>query len=478
METNKALFMGFAVGILAIALSLAAAGSSPRDVAIGSHDYVITVPAGWSEERISPGDSMSLHLRIMPAFQRSKGIEGRYGHFTVHVLEANGADREDWIAYHLNKNLPSAHGDFKIEAMEEGRAGSFEAKVLHATRLEHREGYALLEAIVFTGNHVLFMSYLFDTGGGTDAREQMDRILASFRCSGCDAERARESYPTGRTLGLSEACLYLQLPHGWMPEFDKKRPDETVIRLGQGASNPGTLKIYTWISLSSGLKSLSRNLEKRGIEVPPAGEMTSITLGLSAREAFRFEEPAPQGGTVEGVLCLSGRGGFAMILSTPAQADRELFEKMMSRALILDSREAQARYREASNSLKEAIRKGDPAAVSASLTTLSLFSHDRNAALAIRKGLRSEEEAIRLECAMALGRMGSQEASQALESALRDHRTCASTHIACVQALGMIGGAKEKEALIQVRNRLSAKSCPPELVQAVDRTLASFHTTR
>jgi hypothetical protein len=45
--------------------------------------------------------------------------------------------------------------------------------------------------------------------------------------------------------------------------------------------------------------------------------------------------------------------------------------------------------------------------------------------------------------------------------------------MACIEALGRIGGAREKKTLIKIRNRMQ-KTCSPELRSTINRTLSSF----
>jgi len=430
-----------------------------KEASLGDFDYLIFVPAAWKAVTLEEGVSMKLHMETGPA---GKVI----GHFTGHVLDRNGANLEKWFSYHREKNLPSVHGPCRVIAMEDGIAGRYEAKILQAIDLEKHRGYGLLDVLVCTESHAIILSYLYDLEKGVEARADMARILASFHHSPDAAERTRLDFEVVRTLGLEEFGLFLRLPEGWIPERTGRKRFETEIGFPGGS-----LTVFTFKRAASGLESLKKLLKKRCPLLPLDTEPETMSFGVSANRAFLFRGNASEDKAgAEGILGLHGSGGYALVLSPGGLEEAKTLRKIAAKAVLLDTGEAGKLRCRACKSFREALRENDTERVSEALSDLVLFSGNRSVSREIRRGFRSPRERIQSDCAAALGRMGSRDAAAALENALKVGNTSGTARMACISALGLIGGETAKKALIRVERRLHG-TCPSEIRNTVKQTL-------
>ena len=74
---------------------------------------------------------------------------------------------------------------------------------------------------------------------------------------------------------------------------------------------------------------------------------------------------------------------------------------------------------------------------------------------------RKSIDEIKIECAYALGRMGSKDASKALENTLKSKKTSDSVKIACIESLLTIGGHHEKKVLKKIDEKMASDFSPP-----------------
>lgn len=433
-----------------------------REIKIGDYPYVISVPTDWDLGRSDDVESMKLHLET-PA------TRDVIGHFTVHVQERRRSNLDRWFRYHVERNLPAAHGSFRIKSRENVKAGSRDVRLVTATDLENHKGYSLLDAVFVTDSHAIVMSYLHDRALARQALGEMCAVLDSFQESAEAVDRAELFYDEGRALGFDRFGLFLRLPRGWLPgKVSRSRGEASVILPG------GTLKIFTFKSVSSGIDGVKRILGKRMPRILDGRDIETATFGTAAVPAFHARcDGSEDESSAEFLIGQHGKGGFAMVLVTDDEDERELFSKVAARAVLVTPAEASSLCRDASKRLKAAIRESDKAAAMEALDTLSLYSESATAVREIGKGLKSRNEAIQVECADALGRLGSQKASLALEKTLNDDRACQDLRVACVRSLGVIGGERERDALIKIQDRLPRRS-PTLLIDTLNRTLANF----
>ncbi len=433
-----------------------------REIAIGDYPYVISVPTSWERGRSDDVESMKLHLET-PA------TRDVIGHFTVHIQNRRGTSLDRWFEYHVTKNLPAAHGTFRVKSRENLTCGSREVRLIAATDLQHHTGYSLLDAIFMTDSHAIVMSYLHDRALSQQALREMCAILDSFQESEGAVNRAKLLYEEGRALGLDRFGLFLRLPRGWIPEkVSKSRGEVDVILPG------GSLKIFTFRTVSSGVPGVRKILRKRMPGLLDKIPLEDATFGIGSVPVFHARNEAYGNScTADCLLGLHGKGGFAMVLVTESAAERDLFHKVAARSLLIQPAEATALCRNSTKRLKKAIRENDRAEACLALDTLSLFSESTTAMREIGKGLKARNEEIQVDCADALGRLGSLKASRALEKALNDDKSGQEFRVACVRSLAVIGGERERDALIKVQERLPRETSTL-LVDTLNRTLANF----
>lgn len=436
--------------------------SESREIRIGGYDYVITVPIKWKVQAEGHSESMDLHFRIDP-------IMGRFGHFTVHVMDRNGLSLENWFEYHLNTNLPSHCGSFSIESIGNVSVGPYEGKSVHAIDLEKREGYGIIDVLLFTEAHVVFMSCIYDRLTVDEACRVMVDVVQSFEHSVNAVERSELYYEVGRILGLENAGLFLSLPTGSVLEEQGRKRDEVVVRLSMGE-----LTVLTYRKVSSGIEGMRKLLKRRYPDLLSRGKEAPATIGTSSLPAFQIEAGALDGEPAQRcVFGLNGKGGFALVLSAETAEGLAMLKKIGAKAVLMDAADARRMRASASRDLKIALRKKDAAKVEQALSSLVLFTENQAVAREIGAGLRTRNEQIQADCAEALGRMGSPIACKTLDGVLAKGRISPAAQVSCVQALGRIDSASAKSVLIKFQRRLP-KACPVTVRNTVNKTLASF----
>lgn len=454
--------------IAAVAIFLAlhanhAAGAAAKTVMVGDYGYTIQVPKEWKRAELLEGGSILLHLETLPVKQVC-------GHFTAHVLNRGGNSEQVWTDFHVRQNLPSAHGEFRILSIEEVTAGSRGARLFHVLDISAREGYGLLEAMVFTDVHVVFLSYLYDVTDAGRARTRMEEVLVSFSDSPAAVEKARLYFDEGRALSFDRLGLFMNLPLGWIPDGTGKK-GEVEVSLPSG----GSLRVLAFDRVSYGLDRLKQLLRGRVSSFPSDGEAMSIPFGGGSGGAVRVRgDTRGEDSAEEYILGLHGRGGFAMVLASDVEKERELFEKVCAKAMLLDPKEARTLGRAAEKRLKKAIKEEDLTEAREALATM-VFCPDKDAAVrVIEGGLKSIEE-IQVACAEILGRLGSKGASRVLLKAMKSRRVCDDAKKVCIQSLSQNGGARERSVLIQLERKYANDLSPDVQVtlrQALDHFLS------
>lgn len=288
-----------------------------RDVSIGDHRYVISVPGRSIQKPANGEEPIRLHLEERP-------VTNVVGHFSVHVQDRNNAGLDRWVEYHLNRNLPSLYGKYKLDSTEERTLGSYPVRLIHTFDLENEDDYALLELIGITDQLVVIMSYLYDEKLVRQAYEEMESIVASFQHSAAACEHADRLYQTGRTLGLEREGLFLRLPHGWIPQDKRSRRDQVTVTLPYG----DTLNVLTFEVESVGSNRLSKLLGRHTPRDFSAGEIDGRDpFGILFRAALSFERKVSDGSPsriIKGIVRLRGRGGCALVLNSTDPADCEM----------------------------------------------------------------------------------------------------------------------------------------------------------
>jgi hypothetical protein len=311
---------------------------------------------------------------------------------------------------------------------------------MHVSDIPARKGYGLREALVFTEARVVFLSYLYDRDRGAEAGREMDRIVASFSASPDHAAEARTWYAEGCSLGLESVGLFLRLPRNWMPRSSRNGSSHVVVDLPSG----GLLHAVACKHVSGGMKGLARAIRRsvRGWTADDAPE--PITVGPAGSEA-QWHNGAGDFGLRAAVVALHGKGGFGLIMTDAGASDLELLKKTVSKAVLMDPREADSARRDAADRFKEALRTDDAAGVGEALSVLELFSCRESVSALVARGLDAGEE-IQVRCAAALGRLGSRTASRVLERTLADGTAPAPLKRTCIEALCMITGPRESGA--------------------------------
>jgi hypothetical protein len=297
----------------------------------------------------------------------------------------------------------------------------------------------------------------------------MVRIVSSVSTSTCARKRARLWYDEGRTLGLEQAGLYLRLPEGWNPDPEKQSSQAALVRLPSG----GSLHIAVFRSICTGLDGLKNLVLRRMDWLTSLERLVPCTFGSCSANAYRFQRTLSwRRSSVEGVMGLHQRGGYALVLRSDDPVEKDLFRRLSAKAELLDRKQADHLRREALRDFKQALKERDPISVERALSTLILFSHNRSAACTIAGGLHATEE-IQVSCAEALGRMGSEEASAGLERALQSSRVCDPAKSACINALLRIGGPRERKILQKLSCDLPI-AFSPELRNQLMTSLQGF----
>jgi hypothetical protein len=197
------------------------------------------------------------------------------------------------------------------------------------------------------------------------------------------------------------------------------------------------------------------------------------TFGRGFDEAFQVNVAASdESAGLDCYLGLHGRGGYALVLESASDEEKETFRRMAGEAVLLEPSKVKSRIRSESKKLKKVFQARDRTELCPPLTLLSLFSESRSAALAIGPGLISPDPVIQTECARALGRMGCEEARLLLETALGEGGSGLEVKAACIRALGMNHGERGKEILINFRKGLSGSENEQELIELLDSAIA------
>lgn len=456
--------MTMAVVVIFLALHANhAAWAAATTVLVGDYGYTLQVPKEWKRVELLEGGSILLHLEARPVNQVC-------GHFTAHVLNRGGNSEQVWIDFHVRENLPSVHGKFRIDSIEEVKAGSRGARLFHVLDISARDGYGLLEALVFTDVHVVFLSYLYDLADAGRARTRMEEVLASFSDSPAAVEKARLYFDEGRALSFDRLGLFMNLPLGWAPDGTGKKGEVEV-----SLPSRGSLRVLAFDRVSYGLDRLKQLLRGRVSSFPADGETMPVPFGGGSGGAVRVRKDARgEGSAEEYILGLHGRGGFALVLASDVEKERELFEKVCAKARLLDPKEARTLGSAAEKRFKKAIKEGDLTEAREALSTM-VFCPDEDATVrVIEGGLKSIEE-IQVACAETLGRMACKGASKALLRAMKSSRVCDDAKKVCIQSLSQNGGARERSALMQLERKYANALSPDVQVtlrQALDQFLS------
>jgi len=456
-RTRKITLHAAAIILAALTAGIARAestGTMERRILVGD-DLSLAVPAIWETEDSSGTEGLRIRMKVCP-------ITTVQEYFTVHTLDRGGSDEERWVSFHKTRNLPSAHADCAIDSESWDAVGSCKSWLMNVVHIPSRRGYGLLEALLFTESRVVIASYLYDLARGEQAGLEMDRIIHSFSRSPESADEARNWYDEGRTLGLERIGLFLRLPRAWKPRDERKQSNPAVVDLPSG----GVLRVFAEKYLSHGLKDLKRSVGRTAPEWKCDAQHASISIGRSGKNALWVESAESKAATV---LCLNGRGGFGLVLTTAEAEDRELLRRMTAQAVLLGPGNADAARREASKEFKAALRENDAPRASQALSTLELFSNRDSVVALVARGLRARGE-IQNRCAASLGRIGSPAASRTLEKTLSDRRAAPPLRRSCIDALCLIGGTREITALKNVHKRLAA-SFPDDLRQTLQKSI-------
>jgi len=469
MKFSKALILFLAVASLSAAGQDCAAERDSREMAIGSFGYVIDVPRDWSECAVDRSGSITLHLKVRPPERKGSGKSGAIGHFTVHVMERNGTSSDDWIDYHLSQNIPAAHGACRIDEVKKVTGGQLDATLICAYDMANHKGYGLLEGLLLDETHVLIVSYLHDPLLIREAHDQMIHALRTARLSPEAAARARLDYDKGLSLGFESFGLFVSLPRGWLPDRRSHPADRVFVALPHGS-----MALYLFRRTPKGLTGMLGTLRKK--EPDLSSQVTDWTDRCKTRGPKMFRAQSEIGAAGPPALCvmgLHGKGGYALVLRSSDAAERALFEKTAAGIVLLTPDDAHRKVRDSIATLKKAIRERDREALSGVIPLLALCSENSSVARALAAGLNSKVEEIRAECAVAFGRIGSPRASKALEKTLKQPKSGQVTQLACIEALGTIGGSREQEILARF-GRCLPKSCAPEVRCALDQSLVDL----
>jgi hypothetical protein len=464
----KRVFIGIALTLLFITNNREIRGDRvKREIVIGNTHYVISVPCRWKLKTSSDMDSMDIHMEVRPELIESC----QSGTFSAYLLEKNNSDLNSWVEYRLTSTYPSDFGQYRIESVEKISAGPYQGKLIHLYDLEKAEGYGLLEGILFTESHLLLLSYMYVRSNCQKALQDMKHILTTFQDSPEAVKNAKLYYPEGRNLGLEDYGIYLTLPACWTVKEYKKGSDHILVN----TTRNGTLKIINFERVHAGIKGLKKHLSKHTSCPLTDSDFKSISFGLSSDQAFLFHiEGLDNKPEKRGIIGLKGRGGYCLLLSSKDAEELDLLTKVAAKAILIDPKKAKSQRNSAMKSLSKSLEKADLEMLRKNLSTLTLFSENKSVVSEIGKGLFCKNEQISNACAKALAYMGSSRASRIIISALKNKRVCPSTQIACIKSLGMIGGAKEKEALLQLRNDLP-DHCTREFLMTLNAVISNFH---
>lgn len=433
-------------------------GGDVKELPIGEFDYSIAVPKEWKCEILPGPETLKLHMRVPP----SGKLEG---HFKVQVLDRGGASPEKWVTHHALENLAASYVKFRVDSLVEVGAGEYRAQLFHVLDIQGLEGYGLLEALVFTECHVIFLGYFYDLLEEPRAREDMISILGSFSSAPEIVEKARLWYEEGCTLGLDGFGLFLRLPEGWIPERKSKK-DDVMVHLPSG----GSLRVISFMTVSSGLERVQILLRRQVSYLSCEEKLEPVSFGTSGAKAFRFEkEPSKDHQAVVCILGLHGRGGYALILESNDPDEEDLFQKVVAKAVLLDPSEARTLRSGAVDSFKKSVQINDARETKRALSILEIFSGCESTARSIAWGFNACEP-IQVECALALGRMGSREASRLLQRALKNRGVGYCAKEACIEALCMIGGPLERDVLEKM-DREFRRACDFRLCNKLEEAM-------
>jgi len=433
-------------------------------MAVGAFDYVITVPRDWTECPVDDSGSITLHLKVRPSERKGTGITGVIGHLTVHVMDRKTTTPGDWIDYHLKYNIPSAHGSCRIDEVRKVTGGRFECTMISADGMANHKGYGLLEALLFTEKHVLIVSYLHDPVFIREAHDQMICALQSVRLSPEAAARARLDYDKGLSVGFETFGLFVSLPRGWLPSRRSARRNEISVALPCGS-----MTVHLFKRTPKGVNDLLKALQRK--EKDLSSHVTEWTSGWGTRSGKMFRVAGKLEGNAPTPRCIMGLhegGGYALILRSNDSAEQELFEKTATAIVLMNSDDARKKVRHAIARLRSAIKGGKREIVADVVPFLGLYSDNSTVTRALIAGLNSKDEQIQAECAGALGRIGSPQASKAIEKTLKKRKAGQATQLACIEALNTIGGTREHEVLAKFVQDQS-KTCTPEVRSALDQ---------
>ena len=433
----------------------AEAASRMKEIDVGDHGYVITVPDTWTERSAGNEESIKVHL-VDPGGKTP-------GHFTVHVVARNGRYLDEWVDHHLKVNFPRVHGYCLVNHKEDLALGSYDGKLIHASHMERHAKYDLCEAIVLTDSHILTFSWLHGFEPER-AGAMMTEILGTFHTRSPADYCGRPYYEEGRALGFEDFGLFLRLPRGWMPG-PVADGSATVTLPG------GTMKAIVFKRVRKGIEGLKKLVAEAVPRFPEAAKHETVTFGKASHEAFFTRIPARDGEpSLEAFLGLHDRGGYAILLESGTEDERDIFRRVASESVLLEANKVKRRFRLETTRLRKVFRSEDLSGLCPPLTLLSFFSESEAAAKTIGEGLGSRNPVIRRECVNALGRMGNVEATELL-SAILDEDGLPELKIACVRSLGRIGGTRQKDILIRYLEKLEAVEGERELTTLLEDTI-------
>jgi len=417
-----------------------ATAAQAREVQIGNLDFVISVPAEWEHSYLE--EEMKLHMRVLPMSE----VQGR---FTVYVRDRTSIGLDDWVAYHKQTNLPSMYGSYLIDYEKEVKAGLNRAWIFHMLDLSGRQGYGLYETLVLTGDHVIFLSYLYDLYLSAKAEEDMQLILGSLTSDLEAVKRARLSYDEGRTLGLVKFGLFLRLPEGWFPQKKASATDYQLIKLPSG----GSLEVAVAGRLPRGDKGLQNFLKRKIKPLDFDGEQEAYLFGCDETPAFSREaEGSNKQQPLTMVYGFHNDGGYGLALRSRDKTEKALFHKVTARAWLVDPACAKKLWAEALDRFERAIQQNEVVEVREALSTLELFSGCSKTAKKLDAGFDACED-IQVACAVALGRLASSNAGSLLERNLNNDHLTESGRKACIRAMAAIGTPREKKCLEKLQKK-------------------------
>ena len=400
-----------------------------KDILLGDSGYVIRVPVEWKTLPPRDDGAMKVHIRV-------HHDNGCYSDFDVFELDRGALSRQDWYDYYLREYLPSVYANFRVESEEEIIVGSHEGRLFHVLDLKNKKGFGLLEAIVYAKDKVIFLRYLYSLKGGADFRKQLSGILDSFSDSEEARKRAREWYQEGLTLGLEKFGLFLRLPAEWIPDREGIRQNDVTVSLPSG----GTLRVIAFRRVFSEIEGLKELIEKRVQGVEPIAEVEPTVFGVESRGAFLFEQKNSDGAPLlRCIFGLHGRGGYALVLKSDNSSESDLLEKIALKSVLVEPHEITTLRRRAVADFKAAMRENNAAMVRNALTTLILFAENKDIVRIVSSGLKANEE-IQVECAIALGKMGSAPASSVLKTTMTKGLVSDRVKKACAEALDQSSG--------------------------------------